>query len=121
MAQASFVKDQGVIDYTPGSAVTAGDVIVIGHMVCVAKTDIAANAKGSLATEGDFDFVKKTGAVAAGDIIFWDADGDPVEGDTGSGAASTVRSAGDKIAGHAIAAAGANDETVRVRLNHYTS
>ena len=36
-------------DYTPGSAVTAGQVIAIGLLNCIAHRDIAANELGALA------------------------------------------------------------------------
>ena len=54
--QATFVHDGASIDYTPGSAVAAGDVIVQGELIGVARTPIAANALGSLAVDGVFDF-----------------------------------------------------------------
>jgi len=36
------------IDYTPGSEVTAGDVVVQNELIGVAVADIAASEKGSL-------------------------------------------------------------------------
>ncbi len=41
---ASSVSDGKYLDYTPGSAVAAGDVVVIGSLVPVAPRPIAANA-----------------------------------------------------------------------------
>lgn len=121
MAQATFVKDPGTINYTPVGAVSAGDVVVQGLILGIAKTDIAAGALGALAVEGEFDVVKKTGAIVMGAVVFWDADGSPVSGTASSGAASPSRSAGDLIMGHAVSAAASGDTTVRVRLTHYTS
>ena len=43
MATATFRHEGASIDYTPGSAISAGDVIVQGELVGVAKLDIAAN------------------------------------------------------------------------------
>ncbi|MFQ3588264.1 MAG: capsid cement protein, partial [Fimbriimonadaceae bacterium] len=43
MAQAVFVHDGECIDYTPGAAVAAGDVVVQGDLIGVAKQPIAAN------------------------------------------------------------------------------
>ncbi len=71
----NFVHDGKSIDYTPGSAVAAGAVVVQAELVGVAKLPIAANKLGSLAVEGVFDFPKATGAstaIAAGDVVYWD-------------------------------------------------
>jgi len=43
MATAVFVQEGDVIDYTPSSAVAAGDVVVQGDLIGVAKQPIAAN------------------------------------------------------------------------------
>ena len=58
MAYAVYIQDGEYIDYTPTSAVAAGDVVVQGEMVGVARTPIAANALGSLAIVGVFEFAK---------------------------------------------------------------
>jgi predicted RecA/RadA family phage recombinase len=115
MAQANYVQDDGVVDYTPGSAVTGGDVIVNGDTIGIAKRDIAASSLGSVATEGVFDVVKVTGAISDRADVYWDADGDPVSGTAGSGAASTDPSVGNYL-GKAVAAALSGDERVRVEL-----
>lgn len=117
MAQvpATVYGSGGAIDYTPGSAVTAGDVVLIGTRVCVATQDIAASALGSLATEGIFKVPKVTGALSAGDAVYWDVDGDPVGGDAGTGAASGTASVGN-LMGSATAAAAEADEYVYVEL-----
>ena len=126
MAQATFVQEGKSIDYTPGSAVAAGDVVVQGAMVGVAKTPIAAGVLGALATAGIFDAVKAAVSIDAGAAIYWDADGDPVGGTAGTGAATTT-SSGNTFLGWAIAAAGEAATLVRTRLfgspaitvNHY--
>jgi len=112
MATATFIHDGNSIDYTPGSAVAAGDVVVQGELVGVAKTPIAASARGALAIAGVFDFPKATGAstaIAAGAKVYWDV------GDTE--AKEDDESAANKLIGKVVAAAGDNDATVRVRLN----
>ena len=112
MATATFIHDGNSIDYTPGSAVAAGDVVVQGELVGVAKTPIAASALGALAIAGVFDFPKATGAstaIAAGAKVYWDvADTEAKEDD---------ESAANKLIGKVIVAAGDDDATVRVRLN----
>ncbi|GIW55554.1 MAG: hypothetical protein KatS3mg082_1958 [Nitrospiraceae bacterium] len=75
MAQAVFVHEGASIDYTPAADVAAGDVVVQGDLVGVAKLDIKAGKLGALAVEGVFDFAKATGvgtAIAAGAIVYWD-------------------------------------------------
>ncbi|GJQ27810.1 MAG: hypothetical protein HBSAPP02_28420 [Phycisphaerae bacterium] len=109
MAQATFVHDGGAIDYTPGAAVAAGDVVVIGELVGVAKTPIAANALGALAVRGVFDFAKATGvgtAISAGANVYWD-DANNV---------ATTTATGNKLIGKCVKAAADADATVRVRM-----
>lgn len=105
-----FIHDGASIDYTPGSAVTAGDVIVQGDLVGVTKRDIAANTLGALAVEGVFDFPKATGggtAIGAGVNVYWNS---------GTQVATTT-SAGNKLIGKTVKAAVDADATVRARLS----
>lgn len=113
--QAVHVYDGLMIDYTPDSAVDAGDVVVIGNRVLIANLDIAASELGALAAAGVFEVVKVSGAISDGAELFWDADGDPYGGTAGSGALSTDPSVGP-FAGHAIGAAGSTDATVTLQL-----
>ena len=113
MAQAIYVQDGDAIDYTPSSAVVAGQVVVQNDIVGVAVRPIAANELGALAVEGVFDVVKATGAVNAGAKVYWDADGNPVGGVAGTGAATTTDS-GNTYMGRAAIAAASGDATVRV-------
>ena len=112
MPTATFVHDGNAIDYTPGADVAAGDVVVQGELLGVARTPIASGVLGSLATAGVFDFPKATGvgtAIAAGANVYWDvADGEAKE-DAEAGA--------NKLIGKTILAATDDDETVRVRLS----
>ncbi|MGC9455751.1 MAG: DUF2190 family protein [Phycisphaerae bacterium] len=112
MPTASFVHNGSSIDYTPGSDVSAGDVVVQGDLVGITKTPIAANALGSLAVVGVFDLPKATGsgeAIAAGVKVYWDVADGVAKTDDESGA--------NKLLGKTVAAAGDDDETVRVRLS----
>ncbi|HOD83748.1 MAG TPA: DUF2190 family protein [Phycisphaerae bacterium] len=116
MAKARFIQDGNSIDYTPGADVTAGDVIVQGSLIGVAKVDIPANKLGALAVRGVFDVVKANEQQALGAALYWDADGNPYNGTAGTGCATTT-SGGNTFIGFAQAAAGATDETVRVLWN----
>ncbi|MEX2186319.1 MAG: DUF2190 family protein [Pirellulales bacterium] len=108
MPQATFVQVGESIDYTPGSAVAAGDVVVQGDLVGVAKVPITANVLGALAVTGVFDFAKNTGvSFTVGQILYWD--------DTANQATTT--SAGNKQIGKVVRAAGTSDTTVRIRVS----
>ena len=107
-----FIQDGDAIDYTPGGNVTAGDVVVQGDLIGVAKLDILANRQGSLAVEGVFDFPKATGvstAIAVGKTVYWDAGDEEAKEDDESGA--------NKLLGKTVKAAADGDATVRVRLS----
>ncbi len=60
-------------DYTPGSAVTAGDVVVVDDIPCVAHVDIAASALGALAVVGGVYEMTAAAAIVAGSKVYWDA------------------------------------------------
>ncbi len=108
MAQATFVQEGGSIDYTPGGAVAAGDVVVQGDLVGVAKRPIAANELGALAVDGVFDFAKNTGvAYTVGQILYWDDTANVV----------TTTASGNKQIGKVARAAASADTSVRVRVS----
>ena len=113
--QARFIQDGKAIDYTPGSAVAAGAVVVVGAHVGITKNPIPANTLGALALSGLFDVVKVTGAINDGAAVYWDADGNPLGGTAGTGAATTT-SGGNTFMGFAVGAALETDETVRIDL-----
>ena len=111
MATGQFIHDGKAIDYTPGSTVSAGDVVVQGDLVGVAKLDIAADALGALAVAGVFDFPKAAGggsAITAGAKVYWDVGDTEAKEDAEAGA--------NKYLGKVVTAAADADTTVRVRL-----
>jgi predicted RecA/RadA family phage recombinase len=84
---ADFSTDGKTIRHLAASAITAGDVIVVGEKVCVAKHDIANGAYGTLSVQGSFEFpVDGATAFAAGAKVYWDvADQEATEdADTGT-------------------------------------
>ena len=108
MAQAQFIHDGEAIDHTPGANVAAGDVVVQGDLVGVAKKDIVANALGALAVTGVFDFAKSGGvAYTVGQILYWDDTNNVV----------TTTATGNKQIGKVVRAAASADTTVRVRMS----
>ena len=110
MAVAQFIHDGDSIDYTPTIAdVAAGDVIVQGDLVGIAKRDIPAGTLGALAVTGVFDMPKLANAgvtIAAGAKVYWAEGPKVVMHDSGAG----------PYLGKAVKAAADADATVRVRL-----
>ena len=106
--EAQYVHgDQLKVDYTPGSAVAAGEVVVQGDLVGVALLAIAASALGALCLTGVFDFAKGSGAIDAGAKLYWD--------DTANQATATADS--NKYLGKCVKAAADGDSTVRAALS----
>lgn len=116
---AETYSSDGAIDYTPASAVTGGAVVVLNGIVGIAVTDIDANEKGSLATEGLFKLPKTTAAVVRGLPIHWDPTGTPDSGDASSGAANQLGVG--TYAGLCVEAAGSGDNFAIVDLNATTN
>lgn len=108
MPQAAFAHEGAAIDYTPGADVTAGDVIVQGDLVGVARFDIKSGVLGALAVTGVFDFAKATNiAYTVGTILYWDDTNNIV----------TTTATGNKQIGKVVRAAATTDPTVRVRMS----
>jgi len=105
-----FVQRGDAVDYTPEADVASGDVVVLGDLVAVAKSEIKANTLGALAVTGVFDFPKAAGdgGIAAGARCYWDAAEGVVKGDAEAGA--------NKLIGKAVKAAGDTETTVRIAL-----
>jgi predicted RecA/RadA family phage recombinase len=110
MAVAMFVQKGDQIDYKPSAAVAAGDVVVQGDLIGIAKQPIEANVLGALAVTGVFDVAKASATVfAVGVKVYWDAANKVCVTADGGGA--------NKLLGKAALAAGAGVTTVRVRLS----
>jgi predicted RecA/RadA family phage recombinase len=104
---ADYYQDGDLINYTPGSAVAAGAVVVLADLITVAPRPIAANALGAVAVEGVFKLPKASGAISQGAIVYWDSTNSNV----------TTTSSGNKRAGKAAEAAASGDAVVPVLLN----
>lgn len=69
---ASYRSDGDKLDYTPTSAVAAGDIVVLGSLVTMADRAIAANELGAVLTNGVVTGPCLTGVTGAqGDAIKW--------------------------------------------------
>jgi len=109
MAEATFVHGGGdtAIDYTAVGAVVAGEVVVAGDMIAVARRPIAAAALGALHLGGVYDFAIATGGtVATGADIYWLA---------ATNLASSTAS-GSKYIGKTVSAKASGETVIRARL-----
>ncbi len=104
---ATYIQEGNAIDYTPSSDVAAGDVIVQGDLVGVAKRDIASGSLGSLATSGVFSFAKAAEDIAAGVKVYWDESESNV----------TATSTDNTYVGKAVAGALTAAATINVKLD----
>ena len=111
----NYVQDGRVIPFTAAADVVSGQVVVVGSLVGVSLADVANGATGQMAVEGVFDIPAATAAINAGAAVYWDADGDPVGGTSGSGAATATDTA-NTLMGYALATKGSGGGTVRVKL-----
>jgi predicted RecA/RadA family phage recombinase len=97
-----------VIDYVAGSAITSGQVVLIGVRVGVALAAIASGATGAVRVLGIFTIAKlSTDVVTVGAALYWD----------NTNFRMTLTSAGNTLAGYATAAAGNGVTTVEVSIN----
>jgi Uncharacterized conserved protein (DUF2190) len=99
--QARFHHGEYVaIDYTPTSAVAAGDVVVLnvaaGITCGIAHLNIAANALGALATGGGVYEVKNINNAANWTKVYWDNTADGV----------TTTAAGNAVFGAIVSGGG---------------
>jgi predicted RecA/RadA family phage recombinase len=101
------------VDYTPSSYVYAGDVVLVGTIPMIARGDIAANEKGSLATAGVFLVPKDASVFAAGDAVYWNATATDIGNNTG---AASNSASGANLMGVAVIAANASVKTVETLL-----
>ena len=105
------VSNGSTINYTnSGSAISSGDVVVMGNFCGVAVTDIATGATGAVAIEGVYTLTKKTltDTVAIGDMI---------KDDTGPVVVSAATDlVGADIIGRAVSVSNSATATVDVKL-----
>lgn len=105
----NYRQNGATIDYTNTgeSPVAAGSMVVVGTLIGVALTTIAAGKTGSLGTSGVWELPKASGAVTQGAVLY---------ADTTAGNLTTVADAHVK-AGVAWADAASADATVVIRIN----
>ena len=107
---ATYFQRGEAIDYpvaSNGTALEAGEIIVVGTKIGVCGCDIAKGETGSVHVEGVFEMPKASGAITIGAAVYWDATNKNI----------TTTSSSNTLAGYAVAAAGADDTTVLVKIN----
>lgn len=104
----NYIQDGKTISFTPTAAVASGEAVLLGMLLVVAITAIAANTPGEGVTEGVFELPKKsTDDVALGVDLYWD--------DTANELTTTATD--NTKVGKAWSAAGNGTATVSVKIN----
>lgn len=104
----NFIQEGNVLNYTPsGADVASGDVIIMGAIAGVAKTDIADGKTGAVHITGVYSLPKASGAIGQGVKLYWSAANSNV----------TTTASGNTLIGVAAAAALTADASVPVLLN----
>lgn len=104
----SYIQKGDVIDYTAGADISAGDLVLMNHIIGVALTDIANGATGAVAIEGVFVLPKVSAAVfGVGEKLILDVSATPDAFDDSAATPAT----GDITGGAVAVVAGANGET----------
>ena len=115
MTMTAIFKQRGeCVNYVPTTDTTAGDVVVQGDLVGIAKLDIKANTLGAIALTGVFAIPKATGAgeaIPAGTKLYWDGTNATTDADDGGSPATAY-----PYLGKSILVAGDDEATVEVRL-----
>lgn len=104
----NYVDNGTTVNYTntSGSTITSGSIIVMGHCLGVAITDIANNEAGAVQVKGKVTAPKVSAAVfAVGEKLVWDDSAGAFDD------SAAVAASGDLTGGAVAAVAGADTET----------
>jgi predicted RecA/RadA family phage recombinase len=114
----TYVQPGDFIAWTnaTGTAVVSGQVVRLCGLICVATGAIANGASGTLQVTGVHALPKANEAINQGAMLYWDDDGNPYGGASGTGCL-TATDTSNVYAGRAAAAAEATDTTVDILLN----
>ncbi len=104
----NYVQEGKALNYTPsGADVASGDLVILGTIAGVAKTDIADGKTGAVHICGVFSLAKASGAVTQGAKLYWSSANSNV----------TTTASGNTLIGVAAAAAASGDASIPVLLN----
>lgn len=91
-------------DYTPASAVSAGDVVIVGDLALIAHLDIAASKLGAIALRNGVYAMTADGAIGAMKRVYWDATNSKV----------TLTASGNRLIGFNLVATTTDGDTAYV-------
>lgn len=104
----NYVQEGKTLNYTAsGADISSGDLVVIGTIAGIAKTNIADGETGAVHISGVFSVAKASGAVTQGAKLYWNS--------TNSNLTTTA--SGNTLVGVAAEAAASGDATVKILLN----
>lgn len=102
--EAQYVSgDVLAIDHTPGSAVSAGQVVVQGDLTAIAHRDIAASALGALCIGGVYTVTAAGAYATVGTKVYWDDSANKV----------TTTSSGNKVFGVTLEASAGDGSAIK--------
>lgn len=110
MAEATFKHGNPLmVDYTPGSAVAAGEVVELNDVPFVAHNAIAANELGALAARGGVYELTTDGTTdTPGDTVYWDDTANKI----------TTSASGNPKFGYTLPDQGASADDDKVKVIH---
>ena len=106
----NHIQEGNIMTWTnaTGTAVAAGDPVLVGARVGIALGDIANTATGELAMGEVWQVAKAAPLVIAqGGLVYWDA----------ADANVNTTATDNTLAGYAFVAAASADTTVKIKLN----
>jgi predicted RecA/RadA family phage recombinase len=111
---ANYTGAGSTVQYTnAGSAIASGAVVIVGHLVGIAETAIAASGAGTVAIEGEYEVKAKTAdAITVGMKLDWDASASEFVAAIGSAASGDCENGVIALSAKAGSTAG----NVRVKL-----
>src|ERR1051326_7093527 len=112
----TVMNDGDEVPYIPAAQVYGGDVVLMGSVVGVAMSDIAAGTLGALRVRGRVKGPKDASTFAQGDAVYWNSTGNPTGGTAGTGCFTSTAGA-NKLAGMATFAQATGDATVTVLIS----
>lgn len=104
----NYIQEGKALNYTPsGADVSSGDLVIMGAIAGIAKTDIADGKTGAVHISGVFSVAKASGAVSQGAKLYWSS----------ANSNLTTTASGNTLVGVAAAAALSGDATIPLLLN----
>lgn len=67
----NFIKQGEVLNYTSSKNILSGDLVIIGTIAGVAKTDIAVGEMGAIHITGVYSLPKSNEAITQGAKVYW--------------------------------------------------